>query len=170
MLGRIRTLAASPHHSHSNTGYELHLWSTPQFMARWILKPLSEARDLTHILTDTNQNSYHWAMLGIHGSSLSFSEEPLYWFPQWLHQFTFPPPGGPDSLFSRPLPTLPISRLFHDRHSSRCEVIVLLFWFVSSLMINDSWACWPPYVFFGENVCLGPLPSFKLDCLFAVEL
>ena len=37
--GRIRPVAAGLHHSHSNTGSELHLWPTPQ---------LTATRSLTH--------------------------------------------------------------------------------------------------------------------------
>ena len=31
---------------------------------RWFRNPLSEARDRTHILTDTSQIHYHWATMG----------------------------------------------------------------------------------------------------------
>ena len=37
--------ATSLHHSHSNTRSELHPRPTPQLWQRWILNPLSEARD-----------------------------------------------------------------------------------------------------------------------------
>ena len=39
-------------HSHSNEGSEWHLWPIPQFIAKLIPNPLSEARDWTHILMD----------------------------------------------------------------------------------------------------------------------
>ena len=50
---RIRAAAAGGHHSHSNMGSQLHLPPELQLAQRWILKPLSEARDRTQILTDT---------------------------------------------------------------------------------------------------------------------
>ena len=46
--GQIRATAAGLHHSHSNSGSELHLQSTPQFTGM----PLSEARGRTLILMD----------------------------------------------------------------------------------------------------------------------
>ena len=50
--GQIRAAAADLHHSHSNVGSKPCLRPTPQ--ERWILNPLSEARDQTHVLMDTN--------------------------------------------------------------------------------------------------------------------
>ena len=32
---------------------------------RWILNPLSKARDWNHILVDINRVCYHWATMGI---------------------------------------------------------------------------------------------------------
>ena len=31
---------------------------------RWIVNPLSKAREWTHVLMDTSQGRYHWAMMG----------------------------------------------------------------------------------------------------------
>ena len=47
---------------------------------------------------------------------------PPYCFPQWLHQFTFPPvyKGSP---FSTSSPTFVICVLFDNGHSDQCEVI-----------------------------------------------
>ena len=52
--GQIGAAAASLHHSHSNIRSRPHLQPTPQLMAIPV-DPLSEARDQTHILMDTNQ-------------------------------------------------------------------------------------------------------------------
>ena len=53
---QIGAVATGLHHSHSNAGSELCLcdlhYSSQQ---HWILNPLSEARDRTHILMDTSQ-------------------------------------------------------------------------------------------------------------------
>ena len=50
--GLIRAAAAGLHHSHSNTGSEPRLQPTRQ---RWILNPLSEARERTRGLMETSQ-------------------------------------------------------------------------------------------------------------------
>ena len=50
--GRIKAAAAGLHHSHSNTGSELHLHPTPQLMV--MLDPLTQARDGSRILVDTS--------------------------------------------------------------------------------------------------------------------
>ena len=47
----------------------------------------------------------------------------LYCFPQWLHQFTFPPTVYKGSLFSTASLTFIICRLFDDSRTNRCEVI-----------------------------------------------
>ena len=49
------------------------------------------------------------------------------YFPQWLHQFTFPPTEYKGSLFSTSSPTFVICRLFDDSHSDRCQVISSFF-------------------------------------------
>ena len=54
-------------------------------------------------------------------------EEPLYSFPQWLHQFRFPSTVSEGFLFSTSLSTLAICGLFDDSYSDRCEVIAHLF-------------------------------------------
>ena len=57
--GRIGAAALSPHHSHSHTRSKLPLQphhSSPQCQ---ILHPLSEARDQTRVLMDTNQIHFH---------------------------------------------------------------------------------------------------------------
>ena len=58
--GQSRATAAGLHHSHSNSGSELPLRHTPQL----ILNPLSEARDRTRILRDTNQIYFYCATKG----------------------------------------------------------------------------------------------------------
>ena len=44
-----------------------------------------------------------------------------YCFPQWLHQFTFPPTVWEDPVFSTLSPAFVICRLFNDGHSDQCE-------------------------------------------------
>ena len=44
-------------HGHSNAGSELHLRPTPQLVAILVLNSLTEARDQTHILTETKSGS-----------------------------------------------------------------------------------------------------------------
>ena len=58
--GPIGAAAASlcHSHSHSNAGSELCLQPIPQ---GWILNPLSEVRNRTHILMDTSRVHYCWA-------------------------------------------------------------------------------------------------------------
>ena len=51
--GPIGAVSADLHQSYSNSGSELGLPPTPQ--QRWILNPLSEARDRTRVLMDTSQ-------------------------------------------------------------------------------------------------------------------
>ena len=51
-----------------------------------------------------------------------FFEIPLYYFPQWLHQFTFPPTVYVGSLFATSLSTFAISVLLNS-HPDSCEVI-----------------------------------------------
>ena len=46
-----------------------------------------------------------------------------YYFPQWLHQFTFLPIVYKGSFFPISSQTLVISYLFVNSHSNRCEVI-----------------------------------------------
>ena len=52
---RIRATAANLHHSHSNTRSKPRLQPTAQPRPRWILNPLSKARDGTCVLVDASQ-------------------------------------------------------------------------------------------------------------------
>ena len=52
---QIGAVATGLYHSHSNSGSEPRLRSTPQFRAMQILNPLSEARDRTCVLMDASQ-------------------------------------------------------------------------------------------------------------------
>ena len=63
-------------------------------------------------------------------------------FPQWLHQFTFPPAVNKNSLFSKYSPTLDICCLFFDNsYTDRHEVICHGGFDWISLMIT----CWAPF-------------------------
>ena len=66
--GRTRAVAAGVRHSHSNT-WDLHHSSRQ----RWILNPLSKARDWTCILLDTSWVCYHWVTTGTLRPPSSFS-------------------------------------------------------------------------------------------------
>ena len=70
--GRIRAVAASLHHSHSNTGsnhiYDLH-HSSRQC---WILNQLSEARDQAYSLMVSSQIHFHCATMGTPAMDLIF--------------------------------------------------------------------------------------------------
>ena len=57
------------------------------------------------------------------GYIFNFFEKTPYCFPQWLHQFTFPPTVHKDSLFSTSSTAFVITCLFDDSHSDRYEVI-----------------------------------------------
>ena len=51
--GLIGAAAPGLHHSHQNSGSELHVEPMPQLKQCWIPNPLREARDRTSILMDT---------------------------------------------------------------------------------------------------------------------
>ena len=51
--GQIRAVVASLRYSHSRAESELHLRPSCTFWQRWILNPLSKARDRNYILTET---------------------------------------------------------------------------------------------------------------------
>ena len=70
--GWIGAAASSLRYSHSNARSELHPWPMPQLMTTPDPQP-TEARDPTHILSNSSQVHYHWATIG---TSLSF----LVWF------------------------------------------------------------------------------------------
>ena len=53
--GRIEDIAVGLCLSHSHAGSEPHLQSLPQLTQCQILNPLSEAKDLTHVLMETSQ-------------------------------------------------------------------------------------------------------------------
>ena len=59
--GPNRAAAIGLHHSHSNKGSKPRLYTLQQ---HWILNPLSEPRDRTHILMDTSRLHYHWTTMG----------------------------------------------------------------------------------------------------------
>ena len=64
-----------------------------------------------------------------------------------------------DSLFSTSSPTL-VCWCIHDSHSDRCDVI---FYCGFNLPFSDNWSLACPLC---RSTYLGPLPIFKLNCLF----
>ena len=58
----IGATAAGLHHSSQDLSRICDLHHSSQQC--WILHPLSQTRDWTHILTDTSRVHYHWAMTG----------------------------------------------------------------------------------------------------------
>ena len=100
-------------------------------------------------------------------------KEPAYYFPQWLHQFTFPPNVHKGFLFFTSSPTLVISCLFDNSHSNRCEVIPHHGFKCISLMINIlsilSCTCWPTLCLLWKYVYSDSLLMFKIR-LFAIVL
>ena len=71
---------------------------------------------------------------------LLFFEEPPYCFPQWLHQFTFPPRVHKSFLFSSSLPTLLISCLLKIAILTgvRWNLIVVFFFHVLFFTFYES--------------------------------
>ena len=53
-----------------------------------------------------------------------FFEEPPYYFPQWLHQFSIPPTVFKGLLFSISSPKFVTCGLFEHSHSDQFEVII----------------------------------------------
>ena len=62
--GWMGAAATCLHHSHSSVRSKPHLWPTLHLQQLWILNPVSEVRDWTHIIMDTSQVHYHWATVG----------------------------------------------------------------------------------------------------------
>ena len=63
-------------------------------------------------------------------------EEPPYCFPQWSHQFTFPPTEYKRPTFSISSPT-PLPHLLDDSHSNRCELTATVVLTCISLTVSD---------------------------------
>ena len=80
-----------------------------------------------------------------------FFEEPPYYFPQWLHQFSIPPTVFKGLLFSISSPKFATCGLSEHSHSDQCEVIThcgfdLHSWQLAMLNIFLC-SCWPSDVF-----------------------
>ena len=77
--GWIRAAAKSPHQSHSNARssciFDLHHSSQQCY----ILNPLIEARDRTHILIDTSRVFFCWAMMGTPQLTFSKNAKTIQW-------------------------------------------------------------------------------------------
>ena len=61
---RASAAAGPRRHSHSNARSKPRLWPSPDLVAKWILNPLSEARDQTHIFMDTLSFLTCWSTMG----------------------------------------------------------------------------------------------------------
>ena len=96
---------------------------------------------------------------GSYGSSIFHFWGTTCYFPQGVHQCTFPPTVQEGSLFSTASPTFAICGLFDGGHPDRCEVITLWFWLAFLwwlAMLNIfSCACWPSLCYLRENVYSG---------------
>jgi len=79
--GQIGATAASHSHSHNNPWSEQHLWPITQLMATWILNPVNEARDQTHVLMDPSWFCYCWATTG--------TPSPLFFCTFYSHQCSY---------------------------------------------------------------------------------
>ena len=62
--GQIGAVTARLRQSHSHMGSKLRLQATPQPQQHWILNPLREAGDWTHVFMDTSQACYLYATMG----------------------------------------------------------------------------------------------------------
>ena len=91
----------------------------------------------------------------------------LHCFPQWLHQFIFPPSVNKGFLFSTLLPAF-ISCLFDDSHPNRCEGIAhcgfLLVYFVLK-----SWDLSLPSLFLFYKIVLVIWDPLKFSINLRVE-
>lgn len=100
------------------------------------------------------------------GSFILNIEEPPYWFPWWLHQYTIPPTMLKGFVF--PCPHQHLSCFFNASCSTRHQVMYLIVLISISLMISGA-EC--PFMhllaictfFLWKYIYLGPVFMFKLD-------
>ena len=96
-------------------------------------------------------------------------EKPPYCLLWWLYQFLVQSALHEFSLFSISLPAFVIFCLLDDSYSDRCRqyitIVLICLFLVITAFLHVSVG--HMYVFFGKkNVYLGPVPIFKLSCLF----
>jgi len=108
-------------------------------------------------------------------SIFSFFEETSYCFPQWLHQFAFPPTVCKGSLFSTSLPTFVIYGLLMIviLTDMRWYLIVVLIWFailwwlvMLSIVLC---VCWPSLCLFHKKYSVLPI-FIWIVCFYDIEL
>ena len=92
-------------------------------------------------------------------------KKPLYYFPQWLHQFSFPSAVQEGLLCSMPSPAFIVCRLFDDGHCDQCEMIPRcsfdLHYSIISSEVEQPFMClWPSVCLLWRNVYLDLLPIF----------
>ena len=95
--------------------------------------------------------------------------EPPHSFPEWLHQFTFPPTAQEGSPFSTSSPTFVVSCFVNFPHSNWCEWFLIVVLMCISLMASDAEHFLMSLLamsVFCRNVSWCLLPTSWLDCLF----
>ena len=93
---RIRATAAGLHHSHSNVGYEPHLWPTLQLTATPYPKPTEWGQDWTCVLIDTSRTHCCCTTTGTPKRLLTLPSKPQLSLPSYpLSCETSLEEGGP---------------------------------------------------------------------------
>lgn len=107
------------------------------------------------------------AVVGSAGFYLAWPSEFKIAFVKWSHHFTFPPAMREGSrIFSNTAPTLVIVFFYYYSHPSGLDLHVLMASDVGHLIMYLLATC----ISCLERRHSNPLPSFKLACLFIVEL
>ena len=95
-------------------------------LSEWLFCPLKFEVHVFFWIIALFGYMHRTGIAGLCGSSIFICfEEPLYCFPQWVHQFTFPPTMWKGSLFFTPSPPFVIcsNRIFNYGHFDWCMVV-----------------------------------------------